>query len=408
MPFSRVNRLIMAILLVLLSSILTGLALAGPVVENPAQPAEGLKIVAMKELWRAGGEDDEVFFGTLSRAQTDKDGNVYLLDGQLGQVHKYSPEGEHLATIGREGDGPGEMRRPRDMFISDDGVVNILQGMPGRVTRINPDGTPAGQHTYAHDPNNPGQFGILLVGEGYQDEMVLVGKRMTFSGGQGKETYFLARCNHEAIETVSMLEKESTVNYGALVMDELDQDFVLGRMDLGPDGRVYAAPERNEYRINIYGLDGQVEKTITREYKAPARTDRQSKVARSILEAIGAYYPRPPAEIRIEEHEPAIVGLMVTADGRIWTRPSDADRTMPEGAWALMDVFSPDGQFERQVAFLGDHDPNSDALNILPDGKAVVIVGALEAWLNQQGAGEEETEAEEADPLEVICYQLEW
>ncbi len=392
----------------LLFIFLAGTVLAeAPVVKNTATPAQGVQTVGMKELWRAGGDDDDVFFGTLGRVQTDAQGNIYLLDGQLGQVHKYSADGEHLAVIGREGDGPGEMRRPSDMFISEDGVVNILQGMPGRITRINPDGTPAGQNSYSLNADTPSQFGILNLGEAYGDEIILVGIRMSFAGGMGKETYFLSRCNSEGMQTVPMLEKEHTVNYGALVMDELAQDFVYNRVAVGPQGKVYAAPERNEYLINVYGLDGQVEKVITREYKAPRRTDKQRKTANSIFEAIGAYYPQPPQEIKIEDTEPALGGIVVTDDGRIWTRPSVADQDMPQGAWALMDVFSPAGDFQQQVAFTGDYNGQRDALYILPDGKAVVIVGALDAWLNQQGAADEDQE-EEAQTLEVICYQLEW
>ena len=35
--------------------------------------------------------------------------NVYLLDHHLKQVEVISPDGEHLLTLSREGDGPGEL-----------------------------------------------------------------------------------------------------------------------------------------------------------------------------------------------------------------------------------------------------------------------------------------------------------
>jgi hypothetical protein len=37
----------------------------------------------------------------------------------------------------------------------------------------------------------------------------------------------------------------------------------------------------------------------------------------------------------------------------------------------------------------------------------VVVTGALDAWLNQMGAVDENVDESEAHTLEVICYQLE-
>ena len=42
-------------------------------VQNGAAPANGLKIVQLEEMWRAGGEDGEVIFGHIFRAEADAD-----------------------------------------------------------------------------------------------------------------------------------------------------------------------------------------------------------------------------------------------------------------------------------------------------------------------------------------------
>ena len=72
----------------------------------------------------------------------------------------------------------------------------------------------------------------------------------------------------------------------------------------------------------------------------------------------------------------------------------------------VLDVFDASGTFEKQVALEGNHQADRDAVILLPNGRIVVIVGALDAWLNQQGAGANAEEAPEAEPLEVICYEL--
>ena len=62
----------------------------------------------------------------------------------------------------------------------------------------------------------------------------------------------------------------------------------------------------------------------------------------------------------------------------------------------VLDVFDASGTFEKQVALEGDHQADRDAVILLPNGRIVVIVGALDAWLNQQGAGANAEEAPEA------------
>ena len=395
--------------LALITALLGGTALAAPqMIENGAKPAQGVKTVGLTELWRAGGEGDDVFFGTLGAVRTDKQGRIYLLDGQLAEVHVYSPEGEHLSTLGREGDGPGETRRPADLFITDDGTLNLLQSFPGRIVKLTPEGLPAGEATFSAGPDGSGQFAVMIGGRAVGQDMILAGIRMTFGGAISKQTYFLSHCDNQGLQKVALLEKEHEINYADFKLDELAMDFVWGRLAVGPGGKVYAGPERNAYVIQVFGDDGTLEKSITREYTSPQRDERQRKLARQIIEAVGANYPRPPQEITIEDTEPVLGNLTVTDDGRIWTQTSIGNQNTPSGTWVVLDVFDPAGKFEKQVALRGDHDPDRDAINILPNGKVVVIVGALDAWLNQQGTTAGAEAAEEGEPLEVICYQLDW
>ncbi len=79
-------------------------SLAAPI-ENPADPPGGRKTVTLNEVWRAGGDDDEVFFGSVQRVLAGPDGNVLLLDNQLSQVQIYSADGilvkkiDQVATV---------------------------------------------------------------------------------------------------------------------------------------------------------------------------------------------------------------------------------------------------------------------------------------------------------------------
>ena len=63
----------------------------------------------------------------IAQIATGPEGDIYLLDQQLTEVKVFSRAGDYLRTIGREGEGPGEFRRPGDMFLLPDGNVGVLQ-----------------------------------------------------------------------------------------------------------------------------------------------------------------------------------------------------------------------------------------------------------------------------------------
>ncbi len=360
----------------------------------------------LKEAWRAGGEDDDIFFGNVSAVRLDTRGNVLLLDSQLSEVHVYSPKGDHLATLGREGDGPGEVRRPGDMFVRSDGAVAMMQGFPGRIVMVNPDGSPAGETTYTPPGGaGAGQFAVLIRGFNQGEGMVLAGIRMTFGGSsRSTQTYFLARCDAKGAEQQVLLQKEHVIDYADFELDEMAMDFIWTRVAAAPDGRVFAAPERNAYAVHVFGADGKLERIIDRPCTVPPRQQRQRDNATRIIEAVGANYPTPPRRVVIQDTDPAISGLNATTDGRLWVATSTGGANPPTGCWMVLDVFGPDGKFEKQVALPGSHDPDQDALYILPDRRVVVVTGALDAWLNQQAVGAGETAG---SALEVICYTME-
>ena len=392
------------------AALLAATAGAAPqVVENPAEPAHGLQVARLTELWRAGGEDDDVIFGNVGGVTADAAGDILVLDSQLSQVNVFGPDGTWLRAIGHEGDGPGEVRQPGGMFLTPDGTVCLLQTFPGRIVKITGDGLPAGEAAYKESPDSQSQFGV--VNSAYYDPagMVLVGIRMAFDGGISKQTYFLARCDADGLQQQAFLEKEHVINYADFVLDEAAMDFVWSRYAADGHGLIAVAPERYTYRVDVYGADGARKLSFGRAYEVPERTEEQKKIARQIIEGVGAYYPTPPREITIEPREQVVTGLRFDPQGRIWVGTSRGVLDCPAGTWQVMDVFTPDGHFDRQVAIPGDYDPNHDSLTLLPDGRAVVVAGALNAFLMQQGVtgGEEADTSEEIKPLELICYRLE-
>jgi len=89
-------------------------------------PAEGLwgpeaewSLTNELVLGQIEGPEEEVF-SNLIALEVDDEGRIYVLDRDLNQLRIFSPDGEHLRSVGGPGEGPGEFR-----------AANGLEWLPG-------------------------------------------------------------------------------------------------------------------------------------------------------------------------------------------------------------------------------------------------------------------------------------
>ena len=103
----------------------------------PAEPAGDLGWSAdtVAVLGDPFAEDVYQFGGTTPGGLvSDAAGNLYILDRQGDRVLKYGPEGLHLATYGREGEGPGELSQPLSMAVGPGDTVWVADFSNARIT----------------------------------------------------------------------------------------------------------------------------------------------------------------------------------------------------------------------------------------------------------------------------------
>jgi hypothetical protein len=380
-----------------------------PHIENPAEPAEGNVTYRLRELWRAGGEDEEIFFGSVAQVLADEDGDIYLLDTQLSEVQVYSPTGQHLRTLSREGDGPGEVRRPGDMFFLPTGELGLVQTFPGRVVLITRQGEPAGEIQLGGQDPAAGRFGVIAQGRCRGGNLVLLGMHMTWSpDGHMNQNFFASRYDRDGNELHRYLGKEYPLNLADFVMREEGMDFVwAGRLAVGPDGKVYEAPDRDAYAVNVHAPDGRLLRVIERQYKPWPRDEASRERARLDLEAIGHDYPTPPRETIVFDTEPAIVGMHVTGNGELWITNGSDVHDLPDGILASFDGFDAEGRFRHRVLLSGPGNLEQDALFLPAPDRAVLVTGAVEAYHAMQGVASNDAGDSTAGALEVICFAIE-
>lgn len=404
----------------LLSLAVLGLALpavAGEEIEmdgvkhvmNSSVPAKGNRVIHLEEVWRVGGEDGEDFFGMISQVRIGEDGLIYLLDTRLSEVPVYSQDGVRVNTLSREGDGPGETRIPSNMLFMPDGSLGLVQVFPGKVIKVQLDGTPAGVfQPGGGDPTQGGFFQMFDCNTNGEDIIVTAESISTGGPTSQDRANFVASFDAEGKELVRYFENKFHWDFTAF---EFDEDK-LGRIDfrrvaVSPDGRVYVNTTRNQYQITVYHRDGTIDRVIEREYENYNRTDENYNRVKSTVEAQLAQIPN--AKITVSKTDPDVSGLTFGPDGNLWVSTSRGGVDQPEGIMVTWDIFTPDGHFVETVSAACPGDGESDIIIWASESAAIQVTGFTEAAqaLQSRGAGgTEEEDDEEAAPMEIIYLRV--
>jgi hypothetical protein len=89
-----------------------------------------------------GGEDAEESHVLYQVAgfDVDRNGAVFVTDYKLNCIKKFDPSGSLKLTIGREGEGPGDLRRPTALIIEASGHIVVFDSGNRRIQRLDTDG----------------------------------------------------------------------------------------------------------------------------------------------------------------------------------------------------------------------------------------------------------------------------
>lgn len=389
------------------------MAAAAPATVTLPAAAPSQRAVDLQEVWRLGGEDDEdVLLGLITAAVLGPDGNIYLVDRQLSQVLVIGPDGGLVKTLGRAGEGPGELRNPQGVFLLPDGRVAVVQGFPSRVTTLRPDGTPGGEIRIGGEPEQGG-FNMLRELRLCGDRLVGVRGRGVFDQARGKSTQVttMAIMDLNGRDLVKLCERTVENDLARRVFDEAAEFSELNTWTASRDGLIFSAPECDAWAVNVRGLDGNVERTLRRPF-TPRKRDAADKAALTDGMLVIVNGVRQQMESKALDHDPAILRLNAAADGRLFvTSCLQRRELLPPGAAARYDVVSPDGRFVEELTLRAPgFDREQDAVLFL-DGRTFLVVTnfdqAREAMSAGLGGGERDEEPSgEVEPLEVVCYRM--
>ncbi|MFH2053254.1 MAG: hypothetical protein ABIK96_12365 [bacterium] len=379
-------------------------------VRNGAQPGEGKVQVTLREVWRVGGPDGDEFFGLVPRVQTDAQGNVYVLDSQVCQVTVYDRDGRFLRTLFSEGEGPGEVRSPRDMMVLGDGRVGLLQEFPGAISFVDAAGNPAGRIAYGG-----AEGGVhSLTGCQASGDVILVSGTHMQRGDQPEinlRQNFLERIGDDGLMKNRYASNDTKYDFTDFVFSEREHiPTFWWCFDVAPDGRVYAAPDRDAYRIEEFAPDGSLVRVVERDCEPLARTEAEFRRMEGMVKSALAGMRFQPT-IRVEHGEAAFAymhrALQLHPDGSLWVLSSRGVRKGEPGVMAVFDVFDREGRFARQVALRAPHEGQRVGIFLSGRDRILVVKGFFESLAAQFGNGATFSgDDEEVEVPEVICYEM--
>lgn len=307
-------------------------------------PEEALHVnelprLAWTEELRLGSVDDPVEgFSRIGGLELTDDGTLYVLEFQAREVRVFGPEGRHVRTVGRPGEGPGEFTRPRSLGLLGD-TLWVRDGRAGRVSWFAPDGsllheTPGA--TLPVETDVPGMSLRVVTGEPRADGFVGSTYTRLMGGGAADRPFSVPVVRFDRDGTVVDTLRWDTIRPGPTVRvggRPLHPPSLLPRspvvVTVG-DGRLeidWAVPGSwgvlDILRIGTAG-DTLSRRALRYEPVALPASVRDSLL--ELREGMGRFYDVSDAELKaalasgleLPDHRPPIRSARAGRDGGVW------------------------------------------------------------------------------------------
>jgi hypothetical protein len=296
------------------------------------------------------------------------------------------------------------------MFWLPDGRLGVVQVFPGRIVTLHPDGT-AGDDFTLEAEEGAGYRVIERVGRA-GDNIAIVYHLNNFD--QTAQTFtrssMLGLFDETGTEIAQMFSRDARMDFANPKISEIEFDGFTNRWTTGADGRIYAVPVLAEYAVNVWSPDGELDRVIEREYPEHERTPEEKAEMEELYERLTRGQGVPPnTTFEVEKIHPCINwrGIYARPDGSMWVSTSRGSTDVGNETLGTFDIFDPKGRFVRQAKLNGQCNNDDDAIFFVGD-RVFVITEFLDSVANARGAAageDEDPDAEEAEPMAIICYR---
>ena len=293
------------------------------VIKNPKEPVYGGNVIEFKEELTIGEAEGrkEYVFSKISGIAVDSEGRIYVLDYKEAQIKVFARNGDYLKTIGREGQGPGELASPYSICVTEQDQIMI------------------------QDLNNHRMIFFSLDGKFLKSistaELIMVGSWVDSKGN----IIGLVSTSGPEMQILELKKFDSDLN-------PLNSYYSFSR-PRGSSGFNPFMPElcwavdRNDfvicgypesYEIQIFNPEGEMERKIIKDYEPVKITPDEIERAKKRLPG--------PMKLDTPKCHPAYQDLTVDEEGRIFVQTWEKNK---DSAAFYFDVFDSDGRYIAKI-----------------------------------------------------------
>lgn len=309
---------------------------------------------------------DEYLFGTVGSIAVNDDRTVYILDTQAQEIRVFDSAGAYVETLGRRGEGPGELSHAEAIALLPDGRLVVRDPGNSRVQVYGPgpgETTAWGYRATTHYTDEPmytdarGRTLLVTHDQSREDRL----SQLVFLGPDGTPLDTVPRPSTD-YEQPTLRAEYVTDNSSSSTSSPVPFSPTFA-WALHPSGH-FLTGLATEYRIELGRDDGVLR--IERDYDpVPVSEDERGFVREMITRQMRNTQPDwdwngPP----IPEYKPPFLWLQPGRDGRIWVlalprlqfMDPEGDEQDPSGAPAgpmMMPVWTSYDVFEEGGTFLG-------------------------------------------------------
>ena len=319
----------------------------------PGESIEQWTIVEDLRIGAIEGSEAETF-SQIRGILVDRQGQILVLDFVAQEIRVFSPEGAHMATLGRKGSGPGEFRQANGMAWATDGNLYVNDPRNGRVMVLSTGGQEI--TTYRRFVSSWGytwEGGVDSLGRLYDYAIERTVRFDRSPGVKVEPQWVLVRYDPatQGVDTISFPQGE--VTYLRTSRGAVSVPFAPGNLyAFEPSiGHIWFAHTAT-YRITEATLDGDTVRVFERDVDPEPLTaaDRESameSLAR-IMEGRGHVDFNPSM---LPSHKPVLRHFFRATNGQLWVRLESRDTSVSH------DVFNSEGVWIAQARVPSSYRP---------------------------------------------------
>jgi hypothetical protein len=295
------------------------------VVKNPKEPMYEEDVFAMKEDLSIGEAEgrEEYMFSDITDIAVDEEERIYILDSKKSHINVFNKMGRYTKTIGNEGQGPGEMRRPTSLRITAKNEIIVNDSDTRKLHFFTLDGN----FLRAVSQKKMNFFPNLKV----DNEGNIVASYMIVH----KEVTYVLKKFDPQLEEIFTVFSTKVLKY-----PYINPFFPRCYWEITTENNlIWGFPDK--YELHIINSEGKPIKKIIKKYDPIKITEEEKEEV--IKERFGG--PEgiaPGVKLSWNEHHNAFIYLSIDDKGRIFTRTYEK---VSEHDGYYYDVFDTEGKY---------------------------------------------------------------